>query len=413
VPKISGGRGAKETAARRNKRVPNGGSSRRTIEGEVHRRVVHELKIRQAELEAQNDMFHDAQTVLEQSRARYAELYDAAPVGHFTMDRLGIIREANLAGAALVGVERSRLQGCPMRALVIPADRAAFEAHLRHCIVNREPAMLETSVRLPDGGTRRVELVTIAASHHSYSGGSLFHTAVLERRSSTREELLALVSHELRGPLQPMRLWLRALRAGGAGDDLRARALDALDACLEIQVAMIDDLVDAARGHRRQLRVDLQELDLRPIVTSAVDALAASAANKQIELSVDLDPEPARIAGDATRLRQITSNLVLNAFKHTREAGIVDVSVAASGPKSCSPFATTARASSATSSRASSNPSESWGRGRRAATRTSGSGSPSCANWSCSMAATSGRRAPAVAVGPSSPCEFRHRTALD
>jgi PAS domain S-box-containing protein len=302
----------------------NGARVDATVE---HRRIIHELRVRQVELEAQNDALHEAQAVLEQSRARYAELYDAAPVGHVTLDEAGVIREVNLAAAGLLGEERLRLHGRPLRGLLMPASRKAFDAHLRGCAANHEPAKLEVTVRLPDGGARTVELVTIVASHHSYAGATLFHTAILERTTSVREEFLAVVSHELRTPLNPMKLWTKALRSGGASDALRARAVDALDACLAIQVAMIDDLIDVARGQRRQLRVELKELDVRPVIAAVIDALAPSAAAKQIALSLELDREPALVSGDAMRLQQVASNLLLNAFKFTREAGHVDVTV--------------------------------------------------------------------------------------
>ena len=70
--------------------------------------LVLELKMRQVRLEMQNEELQQAQETITQARDRYADLYDFAPVGYFTLDRKGKIVEANLAGARLLGVERDR-----------------------------------------------------------------------------------------------------------------------------------------------------------------------------------------------------------------------------------------------------------------------------------------------------------------
>ncbi|MDU0460133.1 MAG: ATP-binding protein [Geobacteraceae bacterium] len=95
------------------------------------RRVQEELEIQQIELEMQNDELRQAQEALEQSRNKYAELYDFAPVGYFTFDEPGVIKDVNLTGAQLLGVERSLLTGKSFSAYIADADgRERFSAHL-------------------------------------------------------------------------------------------------------------------------------------------------------------------------------------------------------------------------------------------------------------------------------------------
>lgn len=96
-------------------------------------RLLHELQTHQIELEIQNRDLQESQAAVEASRNRYADLYDLAPVAYFTFDPNGVILEANLAGAAMLGRERAQLLGLPFLALVHSIDTAAFWSHFRRC----------------------------------------------------------------------------------------------------------------------------------------------------------------------------------------------------------------------------------------------------------------------------------------
>jgi PAS domain-containing protein len=93
-------------------------------------RLVHELQIHQIELEQQNRELVAMRGVLEESRERYADLYDFAPVGYLTLDVSGRILSINLTGAALLGVPRERVLGHSLDRFVAREDRNAVKAHL-------------------------------------------------------------------------------------------------------------------------------------------------------------------------------------------------------------------------------------------------------------------------------------------
>ena len=91
-------------------------------------RQVHELQVHQIELEMLNDELQRAEAELGAALARYTDLYDFAPAGYFALDREGVVRGANLTGANLLGVERSRLLNCRFCSFVADADRPACVA---------------------------------------------------------------------------------------------------------------------------------------------------------------------------------------------------------------------------------------------------------------------------------------------
>ena len=108
----------------------NGGS--RDLSGVSPEKIaslIHELEVHQIELEMQNDELRRIQGELEKMRDRYSHLYDFAPVGYFTLSEKGIIQEANLSCATMLGIERSSLIGKPFSRFIFKADQDVFYFH--------------------------------------------------------------------------------------------------------------------------------------------------------------------------------------------------------------------------------------------------------------------------------------------
>ena len=92
--------------------------------------LMHELQVHQIELEMQNEELRKAQVIIENSNKRFSDLYDFAPVGYFTVEPEGRIKEANLTGSELLGLERAYLIGKPLPVFVHPEDKDMFYRHL-------------------------------------------------------------------------------------------------------------------------------------------------------------------------------------------------------------------------------------------------------------------------------------------
>ena len=109
-------------------------------------RLVHELQVHQVELEMQNEELRRSRAEVEAGLERYTELYDFAPVGYVTLGRDGAIRQVNLTGARLLGVERARLTGRRFGFFVREPDRAGFQAFLENVFASQAKEMCEVAL---------------------------------------------------------------------------------------------------------------------------------------------------------------------------------------------------------------------------------------------------------------------------
>ncbi|MFH7320545.1 sigma-54 interaction domain-containing protein [Desulfurivibrio sp. D14AmB] len=151
-------------------------------------RLLHELEVHQIELEMQNADLRDAREELELSRNRYAELYDFAPVGYFTIDERGLIREVNLAGAQLLGIERRLLVKRPFTDLLInAASREIFSRHRDAVSHNQGMQKCEIDLKRKDGTTLPVQLQSIMVGNVG-DKVDYIHTTVIDVSDRRRAE---------------------------------------------------------------------------------------------------------------------------------------------------------------------------------------------------------------------------------
>ncbi len=115
-------------------------------------RLLHELQVHQIELEMQNAELRDARSLMEAMLEKYTDLYDFAPVGYFSLNEQGVILEVNLTGAALLGVERSRLIKRRLHQFLSAPSRPVFLAFLEKVFTEPGKQVCEASL-LKKGGT--------------------------------------------------------------------------------------------------------------------------------------------------------------------------------------------------------------------------------------------------------------------
>lgn len=120
--------------------------------------LMHELQARQAELELQNEQLRQAQIELKKSRDRFADLYDFAPVGYLTLDHEGMIREINLTGADLLGIDRSELHRPCLASFVVMEDKDRWLRHLMDVLKRDDTQTCELTLQRGDGSCFYAEL---------------------------------------------------------------------------------------------------------------------------------------------------------------------------------------------------------------------------------------------------------------
>ena len=145
------------------------------------------------------------------------------------------------------------------------------------------------------------------------------------RASRLREELLANLSHELRTPLNSVLGWTQILRRSPWQEELRGQALDAIERGVGAQTRLIEDLLDVSRMISGKLRIEIQIVELMPLLQAAIEAVRFDAEAKAVRLQSFLNSGVGFIQGDPVRLQQIFRNLLWNAIKFTPKGGTIEV----------------------------------------------------------------------------------------
>ena len=138
-----------------------------SIPGEDAKELIHELQVHQIELEMQNEELRKAQVELEESRSRYFDLYDLAPIGYFTFNRKGLIVEVNLTGADLLGVERRHLIKKGFSQFVARDYQDAFYFHRKLVFESKTRQSCELRLIKSDGSSVYAHLESIAVEDAS------------------------------------------------------------------------------------------------------------------------------------------------------------------------------------------------------------------------------------------------------
>jgi signal transduction histidine kinase/ActR/RegA family two-component response regulator len=150
-----------------------------------------------------------------------------------------------------------------------------------------------------------------------------------EEANRTKDFFLAIVSHELRSPLNAILGWTKILLTKNVDGDTQRNALETIERSARSQAKLIEDLVDSARIASGKLRLEFRPTNLYEVVKNVYNSQKPSAEAKEIALEFNADRPKIHVFGDMVRLQQIFTNIVSNSIKFTPERGeiVVNVSV--------------------------------------------------------------------------------------
>ncbi len=279
----------------------------------------------------------DAATLLARQEAeRLAAIVESSEDAIISKTLDGVIRTWNRGAERLFGHRAEEAVGQSIT-LIIPPDRLSEETDILARLARGERIEHYETVRLAKDG-RLIDIsLTISPVRDATGrivGASKVARDVTERRQAEealreadrrKDEFLALLAHELRNPLAPLRNGLEVMRLAAGNEEILARARDMMERQLSHMVRLIDDLLDISRINRSKMELRRAPVTLAEVVESAVETARPALDAAGHELTISLPSEPVALYADLTRLSQVFSNLLNNSAKYTEPGGKVSV----------------------------------------------------------------------------------------
>ncbi len=317
---------------------------------ELMQQLMHELAVHQIELEMQNDELRRVQLALEASRARYFDLYDLAPVGYLTASHDGLILEANLCAATLLGVARSALVKRPLSRYIVSAQQDIYYQCRQQVIATGEAQTCEVQVLHSEGTTVWVSLALSTAQGldakpvlrmmlSDISVRKLLDQSLQEsnltlqsarmqadQANRAKSDFLSSMSHELRSPLNAILGFAQLLESGTPEPTPSQQA--SLQQILNggwYLLALINEILDLSLIESGKLSLSIEPVSLAEKFVDCAAMIAPQAQQSSIRVSMAVLDRPCFVQADHTRLKQVVVNLLSNAIKYNRAGGTVDL----------------------------------------------------------------------------------------
>lgn len=314
-------------------------------------KLMHELQVHQVELQLQNEELRRTQLSLELSHARYFDLYDLAPVGYLTVAASGLIVEANLCAATLLGLARSALVKSPLSRFIVNAHQDSYYQCRRQLLETGQAQSCELQVLQSDGTMLWVRAIVGALQDGSETPAlRVILTDISERKrldealretnknlelarqqadraSLAKSEFLSSMSHELRSPLNAILGFAQLMESGTPPPTPSQQA--SLGQILKggwYLLALINEILDLASIESGHAALSMESVALDTVLLDCQTLIEPLTTARAVRLSFPELPVAYSVQADPTRLKQVLINLLSNAIKYNRLGGSVVVS---------------------------------------------------------------------------------------
>jgi PAS domain S-box-containing protein len=293
-----------------------------------------------------------AEEALRESEERFRTLFEHGPVAVYSCDSSGVIRDFNRRAAELwgrapaVGDTDERFCGsfkmfrpdgtfmpherCPMAEVLSGAIPYVHEGEVH--IERPDGSRVVVIVAIRPLKNQQGEITGAINCFYDITERKRMEEALRESEERYRDadrrksEFLAMLSHELRNPLAPVRNAVEILRLAG-GDEIVQAASETMERHVSHLVRMVDDLLDVNRISRGKIELRRSRVELSAIVQQAAEVVRPICENRGHELSVTIPPHPIYLDADPSRLAQVLGNLLNNACKFTNAGGRITLTV--------------------------------------------------------------------------------------
>lgn len=289
-----------------------------------------------------------AERALWESKTRKTAMLQIASDCIVSIDHEGRVLEFNSAAERTFGYRHSEAVGRELADLIIPPSlRDRHRQGLAHYLATGHGPILDQRIEMTamraDGTEFPVEL---AVSRIPLDGPPMFtaflrditarkqaerqfrqYAADLSAADHRKNEFLAMLAHELRNPLAPIRNAVHALRLTGNDGEAVRSAAEILERQVSHMVRLIDDLLDVSRISLGKIELRKEQVELASAVNHAVETVRSLMQFKNQELIATLAPQPIFVHADPTRLAQVVGNLLNNACKFSTKGGHIWLTV--------------------------------------------------------------------------------------
>jgi PAS domain S-box-containing protein len=275
---------------------------------------------------------------LRESEQQYRAIVDAANEGIWRLDQDARINFVNDRMAEMLAITSAEMIGRHKWDFVFQEDVAAMQGLFERRKQGVSEEVADIRFRRADGG----EIWTLMSARPLYDSAGRFtgavdlFTDITERRRAEqalrdidrrKDEFLAVLAHELRGPLAPILTAVKLLQAKGPKDPTLQRLRDTIYRQTTQLSTLVEDLLDVGRITAGKLRLQTDRVDLRDVAQQAVEVSSVLIERRRHTLRVQLPDASVYVDADATRLVQVAGNLLSNAAKYTPDGGQIEVKV--------------------------------------------------------------------------------------
>lgn len=269
--------------------------------------------------------------------ARFHQLLDAIPICVVVTDCERRPYYWNQSALSYLGVPVEKLNAAGLLCSIHPDDFEHLAAEWTTAEHDKRPFELKSRIRRDDGSYRwhLGRGVPQFEDNGTLTGWIVTATDIEDQSQALanaqtanriKDEFLAVVSHELRNPLNAITGWVHLLRSGLDETKIR-RAVEIIERNVNLQVALIDEILDLSRIARNKVRLACRPIDLISTLRSSLTALRPLAEEKGVQTDLKTAEEGLFVNGDPERLQQIISNLASNAIKFTPRDGRVTIAL--------------------------------------------------------------------------------------